>query len=103
MNYAFETDVYTIWADSLIYDRCFMKSEFKYYIIHIGRKNTISYQHNYEEIRKHCVSQIISETEVPEVLADEMGNHAFLLRLDTYEEMIDQVRYILARKDMSKC
>lgn len=99
MNYAFETDVYTIWADSLIYDRCFMNSEFKYYITHIGRKNAISYQHSYEDVRYQFADQIISEKEVPDVLAGEMGNHAFLLRATTKENMLEQIRYILARKE----
>lgn len=99
MNYAFETDVYTIWADSLIYDRCFMNSEFKYYITHIGRKKTISYQYNYEEIRNRFSSRLISEKDVPDILAGEMGNHAFLLRASTYEEMLEQIHFILERKD----
>lgn len=103
MNYAFETDVYTIWADSLIYDCCFMKSDFQYYITHIGRKNTISYQYSYEDIRNRYSHQIISETNVPDILAGEMGNHAFLLRASTHEEMIEQIQYILARKDTTKC
>lgn len=51
MNYAYDTDVYTIWADSLIYDRCFMSSEFKHYITHIGRKNSLTYEHTPEEVR----------------------------------------------------
>ncbi len=99
MNYAFETDVYTIWADSLIYDKCFMNSEFKYYITHVGRKNSIQYKYNYNDIRHKFGDRIISEREVDLNLADEMGNHAFLLRASSKTEMNEQIEYILKRKE----
>lgn len=97
MNYAYDTDVYTIWADSLIHDRCFMNSEFRHYITHVGRKNSISYAHTLEEIRSRLGGAIIEDFEVDPALAGEMGNHAFLLRNDTLEERDAQVNYILQR------
>ncbi len=97
MNYAYDTDVYTIWADSLIYDRCFMNSTFRHYITHVGRKDSISYAHTPEEIRDRLGGRIIQEMEVDPALAGEMGNHAYLLRADTLEEREEQVRLILAR------
>ncbi|MCI5650490.1 MAG: carbamoylphosphate synthase large subunit [Fusicatenibacter sp.] len=99
MNFAYDTDVYTIWADSLIYDRCFMSSEFKHYITHIGRKNSLHYAHTYEEIRDRFGSQILEEMEVDPALADEMGNHAYLMRADTLKDREEQVRFILQRKE----
>ncbi len=101
MNYAYDTDVYTIWADSLIYDRCFMNSSFKHYITHAGRKNSLRYVHSPEEIRERLGGQIIEEMDVDPVLAPEMGNHAYLLRADTPEERDAQVRYILEKEDRS--
>ena len=98
MNYAYDTDVYTIWADSLIYDRCFMSSEFKHYITHVGRKNSLSYVHSQEEIRAKLGGQIIEELEVDPALAGEMGNHAYLLRADTLEEREAQVSLILEKE-----
>lgn len=98
MNYAYDTDVYTIWADSLIHDRCFMNSEFRHYITHVGRKNSISYAHTLEEIRGRLGGAIIEDFEVDPVLAAEMGNHAFLLRADSLEERDMQVNYILQRE-----
>lgn len=99
MNFAFNVDVYTIWADSLIYDRCFMSGKFEYYVVHIGRKNSINYSHNYEEIRERYSSKIVLEKDVPEVLAGEMGNHAYLVRSTSLDEMKEQVEYILKRKE----
>lgn len=99
MNYAYETDVYTIWADSLIYDRCFMSSSFRHYITHVGRKNSIRYANSYEAIRARFGDQILEELEVDPALADEMGNHAYLLKADTLSERDEQVNFILQREE----
>jgi hypothetical protein len=97
MNFAYDTDVYTIWADSLIHDRCFMNSQFRHYITHVGRKNAISYAHSNEEIRQRFGGSILQEQEPAAILADEMGDHTFLLRADTLEQRQEQVRFILER------
>lgn len=99
MNYSYETDVYTIWADSLIYDKCFMQSEFKHYVTHFGRKNSIDYAHSNEDIRNKFALNIIQESEVDQALAGEMGNHAFLLKADSQQELDEQVDYILKRME----
>ena len=98
MNYAYDTDVYTIWADSLIYDKCFMSSTFQHYITHVGRKDSIRYAHTNEEVRARFGGSIIEEMDVDAALAGEMGNHAWLLRADTLEAREDQVHYILERE-----
>ena len=97
MNFAYETDVYTIWADSLIYDKCFMASTFKHYITHFGRKNSIHYQYDRDTVRSIFKNQIIEEMDVDEVLADEMGNYAWLMRANSIEEREQQVQIILGK------
>ncbi|MDO4465727.1 MAG: carbamoylphosphate synthase large subunit [Bacillota bacterium] len=97
MNYAFNTDVYTIWADSLIHDKCFINHQFKYYITHIGRRHAISYLHSDEEILKEMDGQIIEDFEVDKVLALNMGDHAFLLRADSKKAWEHQMNYVLER------
>ena len=99
MNFAYDTDVYTIWADSLIYDKCFMNSTFKHYITHIGRKDSVSYALGLDEVRERWGHRIIEEMDVDPALAGEMGNHAYLMRADTLEEREQQVRDILGRHE----
>ena len=98
MNYAYDTDVYTIWADSLIYNKRFMSGEFKRYITHVGRKDSIGYAKSEEEIRARWGANVVEEFDVAPALANEMGNHAWLLRADSLEERNEQVRDILQRK-----
>jgi hypothetical protein len=97
MNFAYDTDVYTIWADSLIHDRCFMNSAFRHYITHVGRKHSIAYAHSNEDIRARFGGQILQEQDPAAVLAGEMGDHTFLLRAETLAERDAQVQYILQR------
>lgn len=98
MNYAFETDVYTIWADSLIYDRCFMESEFRHFITHIGRRDAIAYEHTVEEVRRELGSQVMEDFRVDPVLAADMGDHAFLLKAENEQEWQYQMDYVLRRR-----
>lgn len=98
MNFAYDTDVYTIWADSLLYDRCFMSAGFKHFITHVGRKNGIAYAHGLEDVRMNLAGAILEEMDVDPALAGEMGDHAYLIRSETLEERERQVAYILERE-----
>ncbi len=98
MNYAFDTDVYTIWADSLIHDRCYMNSAFRHTVTHIGRRHAIAYAHSDGEIRAAMGDRLIEDFEVDAALAADMGDHAFLLRADTEPEWKWQMQYIMERK-----
>lgn len=98
MNFAFETDVYTIWADSLIYDRCFMNSSFRHYITHIGRRHAITYLHSDDEIRAMLREKVLEDFEVDRALAADMGDHAFLLRAENEADWEFQMNYVLERR-----
>lgn len=98
MNFAFDTDVYTIWADSLIHDKCFLNSSFKHYITHIGRRHSIAYTHSDADIRAVLGNQVLEDFEVDAVLAPDMGDHAFLLKADTKLIWAHQMAYVLERK-----
>lgn len=102
MNYAYDTDVYTIWADSLLYDRCYMSSEFRHIITHIGRRHAIPYAHSDGEIRARFGGQIIEEFEVDPALAADMGDHAFLLRADSEPAWQEQLHFVLERSQANE-
>lgn len=97
MNFAFETDVYTIWADSLIHDRCFMDGTFRHYITHIGRRHSIRYAHSDAEIREALGDGILEAFEVDGALAADMGDFAYLLKASSREEWEFQMNYVLER------
>ncbi len=100
-NFAYDVDVYTIWADMIKYNQCFYDIQRKYWVAYCGRRNGIWYMHNYDQIREKYGNAITLETEVPEVLSPAMGNHVFIMRAKTEQEMYEMIRYVLKREDGS--
>lgn len=98
-NFAYDVDVYTIWADMIKYNQCFYDIKRKYWVAYTGRRHGVCYMHNYDDIRTRYGYAINLETEVPEVLSPAMGNHVFILRAKTEKEMYEMIRYVLKRED----
>lgn len=99
MNFAYDVDVYTIWADMLKYNQCFYELHREYWVAYTGRREGIWYAHNYDQIREKYGEAIALETDVPEVLAPAMGNHVFIVKSRTQDELFEMIRYILKRED----
>ena len=55
--------------------------------------------YNYDQIREKYGDQIALETDVPEALSAAMGNHVFIVKSKSKEEMFEMIRYILKRED----
>lgn len=98
-NYAYDVDVYTIWADMVKYNQCFYDIKRKYWVAYTGRREGIWYMHNYDQIRAVYGDKIALETDVPEALSAAMGNHVFIVKSKTKEELFEMIRYILRRED----
>ncbi len=99
INFAYDVDVYTIWADMIKYNKCFYDIERKYWVAYIGRREGIWYMNNYDQIRQAYGDLICLETDVPEALSAAMGNHVFIVKSRTQEELIDIIRFALRRED----
>ena len=102
MNYAYDVDVYQIWAESLVFNenRSFKDYEFKYYVTHFGRGNN-EYMHGSQDIREKYGDLVMVEKEPPKSISGGMGSHIFILRSKTTEELMEQAAYILRRADGS--
>lgn len=101
MNYAYDVDVYQIWAESLVYNenRSFKNYSFKYYVTHFGRSDRADYLHSPEEIRRTYAGRLLLEKEPPKSISGGMGSHIFLLRSVSKEELKEQAEYILKHAD----
>ena len=51
MNYSYNANVYDIFADMLIYDRCFIEPKQQYCIGYAGRRDGLKYKHHSQQIR----------------------------------------------------
>lgn len=101
MNYAYDVDVYKIWAESLVFDKnnSFAGYSFKRYVTHVGRSGELEYTHTPEDIRRTFGDKILIEKEPPKSISGGMGSYVFLLKAETEEELKAQARYILERAD----
>ena len=101
MNYAYNVDVYQIWAESLLYNenRSFPDYQFHHYVTHVGRSGRVDYMHTPEEIRAHCGESIVLEKEPPKSINGTMGSHVYMLRNKSVEELYEQSGYILQHAD----
>ena len=80
INFSYESDVYTIWADMVIYDKCFIELKQKYLVAYIGRRNDIGYMFDHDQLISQFGGNIMLDVDVPEVLSAAMGNHVYMVR-----------------------
>ena len=97
MNYSYNANVYDIFADMLIYDRCFIEPKQQYCIGYAGRRNGLKYKHHSQQIRMKYKNQLISHEIVPEALSAAMANQVYLLRAKNEQEIKRMIRYVLEK------
>ncbi|MCD8023136.1 MAG: ATP-grasp domain-containing protein [Lachnospiraceae bacterium] len=100
MNYAYNVDVYQIWAESLVFDenRSFPEYRFQSYVTHFAQSEKETYAHSSEEVRSRYESKILLENTPPSSISGGMGSHVYVLRADSTEELWEQAEYILCHK-----
>jgi len=87
MNFAHSTDVYQIWADMVAFDECRKPQGEQYYCAYAARRDGKSYKHSHEEIWNRYGSAICMADRVPDALSDDLGNYAFMVRLQDKKEI----------------
>lgn len=101
LNYANSTDVYKRWADMIVYDRNYKKteeSEEHYYCPFGGRRDHRNYIHSHEDIMKRYAKHLCMEGRMPDVLAPAMGNQTYIAKFKTKEAMMEFYDYVFAQK-----
>lgn len=99
MNYAYNVDVYQIWAESLVFgeNRSFPEYHFQRYVTHFGRGGNVSYQHSPEEIREFLGNKLLLEKIPPKSISGGMGAQVFMAWQESIEEIDKQADFILAK------
>ena len=101
INFSYESDVYTIWADMVIYDKCFIELKQKYLVAYIGRRNDIGYMFDHDQLISQFGGNIMLDVDVPEVLSAAMGNHVYMVRTENQEHLDYLINEFLKRCDGS--
>ena len=101
INFSYDSDVYTVWADMVIYDKCYLDLKQQYLVAYIGRRDGFGYLHDNDQLRSQFKNDIVLDVDVPEVLSAAMGNHVFMVRSDNQEYLDYMIDEFLRRSDGS--
>ena len=103
MNYAYNVDVYQIWAEALTLgeNRSFPNYHFQRYVTHFGRSEKVEYKHSADEVRAQLGHKLLLEKVPPKSISGGMGAQVFVAWSESLPELEAQARFILERSDGS--
>ena len=87
MNFAHSTSVYQIWADMVAFDEARKPLGEQFYCAYAGRRDGRSYKHSHQEILDKYGSVMSMCERVPDALADDLCNQAYIVRLQNKSEI----------------
>ncbi|HEY9069083.1 MAG TPA: carboxylate--amine ligase [Candidatus Ozemobacteraceae bacterium] len=96
MNFTSDIDVYQQWANVVVQGRFTADVERKYHCAHIARKFGKNYRYSHEQIIEMYADKLVMYSEVSPVLAQVMGNLAYLARTPEEKEIRQIVQDIQA-------
>ena len=87
-NFAYELDVYKIWADMIAYDTSTTPTDRpRHYCAFVGRRDGHNYAMDHEAIMAKYGSRMKMQGRMPDALAGAMGNTMYIAILDTEEDL----------------
>ena len=96
-NYAYETDVYKIWADMICFNESTKPLGNRHYCVFMGRRDGVVYAMDHDAVMAkygHCMKM---QGRIPDALSGAMGNIMYVVNLDTEEERDQFYWDLLAR------
>ncbi len=87
MNFAHSTSVYQIWADMVAFDEARKPLGEQFYCAYAGRRDGRSYKHSHQEILDKYGPVMSMCERVPDALADDLCNQAYIVRLQNKSEI----------------
>ena len=97
MNYTYDVDIYSIWADMLIYDKSFVDIDKKYSVAYVSRRNGLDYKNSIKDIKNKYKNKILVDVNVPKVLSEAMGDRVLLVRSKKEDELFDIMDYTIEK------
>ncbi len=98
-NYAYETDVYKIWADMIAYGYCtLMMDRPRHFCAFVGRRDGKEYVLDHNTVLAKYAANLKLQSRIPDALSNCMANQMYLCIFDTKEQMDDFFKNVLAVK-----
>ena len=86
-NYAYETDVYKIWADMIAFDESTKPIGNRHFCAFCGRRDGDPYKLDRNAVMERYGAGMMMEGRIPDALSGAMGNEMFMCNFDTEEAM----------------
>jgi len=96
-NYAYETDVYKIWADMIAFNESTKPLGNRHYCVFCGRRDGVSYAMDHDAIMEKYGSRMVMQGRIPDALSGAMANVMYVVNLDTEEELNAYYADLLAK------
>ena len=97
-NFAYETDVYKIWADMIAYDSSMKPLGNRHYCAFVGRRDGKEYARDHNAVMEKYGYCMKMQGRIPDALSGAMGNIMYVCNFDTKEEMDTYFRELLTPK-----
>ena len=94
MNFAHSTDVFQIWADMVAFDEARKPMGEQYFCAYAGRRDGICYKHSHNDIMQRYGSDISMAERVPDALADDLCNFAYIARFKEKKDIEAFFNYV---------
>ena len=96
-DYAYEIDVYKIWADMIAFNRCQIPMDRpRHYCAFVGRRDGKQYSMDHNAIMNKYGSNMKMQGRIPDALSGAMGNQMYVAICDTEEELHQYFRDLLS-------
>ena len=95
-NFAYETDVYKIWADMIAYDSSLKALGTCRYCAFVGRRDGRHYAMDHDAIMSKYGQAMRMQGRIPDALSGAMANIMYIAVFDTKEQMDEYFRDLLA-------
>ena len=85
-NYAYETDVYKIWADMIAFDASTKPLGKHHFCTFMGRRDGVTYKMDHDAVMRKYGSRMKMQGRIPDALSGAMGNVMYVVNLETDDE-----------------
>ncbi len=97
-NFAYETDVYKIWADMIAYDSSLKPLGNRRYCAFVGRRDGKEYAMDHNAIMDKYGYAMRKQGRIPDALSGAMANIMYIAVFDTKQQMDEYYRDLLTAK-----
>ena len=99
-DFAYETDVYKIWADMIAFGKNTMPQDRpRHYCAFVGRRDGKNFVMNHDAVMAKYGSAMKMQGRIPDALSGAMANEMYIANFDTEEQMQQYFRDLLETRE----